>query len=75
MIFIFKCLALCSISYERICVLFNIAAQQANIATIASSQSMETDDGLKVSAKYFQVILININFLFKYFLRIYYFNF
>jgi len=50
--FVLISLALCSFAYERICVLFNIAAQQS---AIASAQNLETDDGLKMAAKLFQV--------------------
>lgn len=45
-------LALSSFAYERICVLFNIAAQQS---AIAAAQNLETDEGLKFAAKFFQV--------------------
>ncbi|CAI6349534.1 unnamed protein product [Macrosiphum euphorbiae] len=44
-------ITLCSFAYERICVLFNIAAQQS---AIASAQNLETDDGLKMAAKLLQ---------------------
>lgn len=50
--FIFKSLAISSFSYERICVLFNIGAHQS---AIAASQNLETDEGLKIAAKYLQV--------------------
>jgi len=50
--FLSKCLALCSFAYERICVLFNIAAQQS---AIAATQNLDTDEGLKIAAKYLQV--------------------
>ncbi|XP_063674686.1 programmed cell death 6-interacting protein-like isoform X8 [Bolinopsis microptera] len=38
--------------YERSCVLFNYAAVSSQIA---ASQNLDTDDGLKIAAKYFQV--------------------
>ncbi|KAE9545357.1 hypothetical protein AGLY_000900 [Aphis glycines] len=44
-------ITLCSFAYERICVLFNIAAQQS---AIAAAQNLETDDGLKMAAKFLQ---------------------
>lgn len=47
-----KCLALSSFAYERICVLFNIAAQQS---AVAATQNLDTDEGLKIAAKYLQV--------------------
>lgn len=44
--------ALASLSYEKVCVLFNIAALQSGIAAL---QSVENDDGLKLAAKLLQV--------------------
>jgi programmed cell death 6-interacting protein len=44
--------ALSSFAYERVCVLFNIAAQQS---AIAAAQNLETDEGLKLAAKFLQV--------------------
>ncbi|XP_041773972.1 programmed cell death 6-interacting protein [Anopheles merus] len=44
-------LTLTSIAYERTCVLFNLAALQS---AVASSQSTDTDEGLKQAAKLFQ---------------------
>ncbi|XP_060527003.1 programmed cell death 6-interacting protein [Cylas formicarius] len=40
-----------SLSYEKVCVLFNIAALQS---AVAASQSVESDDGLKLAAKLLQ---------------------
>jgi programmed cell death 6-interacting protein len=40
-----------SIAYEKVCVLFNIAALQSSVAAI---QSTESEDGLKLAAKMFQ---------------------
>lgn len=41
-------------SFEKACMLFNIAALQSQVASV---QSRETDEGQKLSAKLFQVIL------------------
>jgi len=38
--------------FERLCVLYNIAALMSQIG---SEANMQTDDGLKAAAKYFQV--------------------
>lgn len=43
--------ALASASYEKICLLFNIGALQSQIA---ATQNLNSDDGLKTAAKYFQ---------------------
>lgn len=48
--------ALSSLSYEKVCVLFNIAALQSGIAAL---QSVENDDGLKLAAKLLQVTILN----------------
>ncbi|KAG4067035.1 hypothetical protein HA402_000026 [Bradysia odoriphaga] len=44
-------LTLTSLAYEKVCVLFNIAALQS---AVAASQSVESDEGLKVATKLFQ---------------------
>lgn len=45
--------------YERSCILFNYAAV---CSQIAASQNLDTDDGLKIAAKYFQVSYnLNLN--------------
>ncbi|XP_065214385.1 programmed cell death 6-interacting protein-like [Planococcus citri] len=45
-------LTLTSFKYECICVLFNIGALQSSVA---ATQSVESDDGLKLAAKLFQL--------------------
>jgi len=47
-------LAIASGSFERVCVLFNIAAMQCQIA---ETQNIGSDDGRKMAAKLFQVVL------------------
>lgn len=44
--------AVSSLSYEKVCVLFNIAALQS---AVAAQQSIENDDGLKLAVKLLQV--------------------
>lgn len=45
-------LALVSGTYERCCVLFNVASLQSQIGR---SQNFDSDEGLKNAAKHFQV--------------------
>ncbi|CAH1131348.1 unnamed protein product [Ceutorhynchus assimilis] len=44
-------LTIASLSFEKVCILFNIAALQS---AVASAQSVENDDGLKLAAKLLQ---------------------
>ena len=44
--------AIASGAYEKVCVLFNIAALMTQIAEVTNHES---DEGLKTTAKYFQV--------------------
>ncbi|XP_013793109.1 programmed cell death 6-interacting protein-like [Limulus polyphemus] len=46
-------LTLSNLSYERICILFNIAAMQSQIAA-SQGNDLSNDDALKSAAKYFQ---------------------
>lgn len=42
-----------SLGYERMCILYNIAAAQSQIATAQVNESLTNDIGLKMAAKYF----------------------
>jgi hypothetical protein len=46
--------AMSSLIYEKVCVLFNIAALQS---CVAATQSLDTDDGRKMAAKLLQVCM------------------
>lgn len=48
-------IAIASLGYEKVCVLFNIAALQS---AVAAAQSIDNDDSLKLAAKLLQVIFI-----------------
>lgn len=43
--------------FERAAILFNIGAVSSQIA---SAQNLDTDDGLKIAAKYFQVLTFSL---------------
>ncbi|CAG2179362.1 unnamed protein product, partial [Oppiella nova] len=42
-----------SIAYEKVCILFNIAALQSHLGTTHVSEGLNNDSALKLSAKYF----------------------
>jgi len=50
--------AIASGSFERVCVLFNIAAMQSQIA---ETQNLGSDEGRKTAAKLFQVFIATIH--------------
>lgn len=49
---VYVCAAVASLAYERVCVLFNIAALQS---ALAAQQPLDTEDSLKLAAKLLQV--------------------
>jgi programmed cell death 6-interacting protein len=58
--FCFSFPAIASGAYEKVCMLFNIAAMQTQIA---SCQNFESEEGLKTAVKFFQVFLALIPML------------
>ncbi|RWS22844.1 programmed cell death 6-interacting protein-like protein, partial [Leptotrombidium deliense] len=47
-------LSMSSLSYEKVCVLFNVAAVQSQIGAMQGNEGLSNDVALKLSAKYFQ---------------------
>lgn len=60
--YVFSIIAIPSLGYEKVCVLFNIAALQS---AVAAAQSIENDDGLKLAAKLLQVLRTVFYFAYK----------
>lgn len=50
--------AIASAAYEKVCVLFNIAALQSQVAAV---QNHDSNDGLKLTVKLFQVCTVTIH--------------
>uniref|UniRef100_A0A6G1S8F7 Programmed cell death 6-interacting protein n=1 Tax=Aceria tosichella TaxID=561515 RepID=A0A6G1S8F7_9ACAR len=44
-----------SLAYERVCVLFNLAAAYSNVAATALNEDVHNEHALQLAAKYFQV--------------------
>ncbi|XP_052739941.1 programmed cell death 6-interacting protein [Bicyclus anynana] len=53
-------LTISSLAYERMCILFNMAAMQS---TIAAQQPLDTEDSLKLAAKLFQQAAGILNYM------------
>ncbi|RWS11515.1 programmed cell death 6-interacting protein-like protein, partial [Dinothrombium tinctorium] len=47
-------LSLSSLSYEKVCILFNIGAVQSQIGAVQGNEGLSNDAALRLSAKYFQ---------------------
>lgn len=56
--------ALASLGYEKTCVLFNCGALASQIA---SEQNLDSDEGMKAAAKYYQVQFLSMfNYLLEF---------